>query len=437
MPAETARPSRPFLRILLYALLLRLAIAAVPWGHAFDQSCFKEWGIGMVKHGPALFYPASHAFTACDYPPLYLYWLWGWSWLYTLVDPTPLAWTEGIQFYARGLLNSWLKLPLGVFDLVNAWLIWRLLSPRLGARLAQGAVVLYLFNPVFLYDSVYWGQLDTLSLAFMLAILAACLDGSLLSVGALAALSLLFKPQGIFLAPVVLASQWFRRPPAAWLGAAVAGVGVTLAVIWPFWPDGGVVGAFQSLFSLMASTAGGYPFGSVNAFNFHGLWGLNAPDSATWLGVTQGTWGLALLGAVQLLVAIVLYRRRDPGTLFLGAAIGVMAFFMFAPRMHERYGVVAIGLLTVACAFNPRLKKAYWILSAVALLNLHFVLNTRFGALLQFMDLYKVLCAVNLLAFGGMVLELVRLAREGAAPEARDRGVAPVVGQPNLALGAD
>ncbi|MNL28004.1 hypothetical protein D3C87_1496330 [compost metagenome] len=140
------------------------------------------------------------------------------------------------------------------------------------------------------------------------------------------------------------------------------------------------------------------------------------------------------MGAAQLLVAIVLFRRRDAGTLFLGAAVSVLAFFMLAPRMHERYGVAGLGLLTVACALNPRLKRIYWVLCAVALLNLHFAMNTQFGDLLRAMDLYKALCVANLLAFGGLVRALVRNARKDDSSEIYADGSGALVGERHALL---
>lgn len=401
-------------RLFLYAALLRVAIALIPGGQPFDQACFKAWGIAMVLDGPGGFYEGSKRFLGCDYPPLYMYWLWAWSWLYTHFDLAPLSAGAFAQFMPVTAFNALLKALVGLLDLLNGLLVYRILAPRLGPERARGAAFLALFNPVFLYDAAYWGQIDTLLITLMLATLWALEQGWLVRAGVIAALSLLLKPQALFLAPVVVASQWFRHPPRRWPAALSAGTLAAFAVLRPFWPHGGPFEAFMGLLARMSATAQSYPYGALNAFNLHGLFGQFTPDDVLFLGLPQRLWGLGLVGAIQLGLALLLYRRRDPETLWLAAGVGVFSFFLFATRMHERYGIPAIGLLTVAYAFRPRLKRVYWTLSVVTILNVLYAQDPNIARVMSAVWLDRAMSLVNLLAFGALVFEAVRLAPQTA-----------------------
>ncbi|MBO9542061.1 DUF2029 domain-containing protein [bacterium] len=402
------RRSLPWL--FFYAALLRVAIALIPGGQPFDQACFKAWGVAMVLNGPAGFYEGSKAFFACDYPPLYMAWLGGWSWLYTRFDVTPLALTAFASFMPVTAFNALLKALVGLLDLLNGFLVYRILAPHLGPEKAKGAAILALFNPLFLYDAVYWGQIDTLLLTFMLGILWALTQGWLVRAGVLAALSLMLKPQALFLAPFFLAAQWFRHHPGRWLLTLAAGTMAVFVAIRPFWPHGAPLDSFMALYSRMTTTAQSYPYGAFNAFNLHGLFGQLRPDDATFLGLSQRVWGLVLLGLVQLAIAVVLFKRRDPATFWLGAATSVLAFFMFATRMHERYGIVALGILTLAYAYRPRLKRLYWTLCVVTIVNLVYAQDPNVARLLNTVWLDRILSLVSVVAFAMLIRELVRLA---------------------------
>lgn len=397
-------------RLFLYAALLRVAIALIPGGQPFDQACFKAWGVAMVLDGPAGFYEGSKRFFSCDYPPLYMHWLGAWTWVYTRFDAAPLAWSAFAAFVPVTAFNALLKALSGLLDLLNGYLVYRIVAPRLGPEKAKGAAVLALFNPLFLYDAVYWGQIDTLLLTFMLAILWALTEGWLVRASLLAALSLMLKPQGLFLAPVFLATQWFRHRLGRWLVALAAGTLCAFGAIRPFWPNGAPLESFLALYARMTATAQSYPYGAFNAFNLHGLFGQLTPDDATLLGLSQRVWGLVLLGLVQILIAAVLFRRRDPATFWLGAATSVLAFFMLATRMHERYGIVAIGILTVAHAYRPHLRPVYWTLCVVTIINLVYAQDPNVARLLSALWLDRTLSLVSVLAFGALVRDLVRLA---------------------------
>ncbi len=385
--------------------MLRLLIAAIPGGHLWDQGCFKAWGIQLVRYGAGRFY-SSPQLVHCDYPPLYLYVLGFWAWLYHLVDPGIVRWGLD-QVMAVSPLNFWMKIPASLADVLNGWLIWRILVPRLGRHKAHRAAALYLFNPLFFYDSAWWGQLDTVIVTFSLLVLWASIEGRLVLAMVAGTVGVLVKPQGIFVLPAGLASHWYRKHGARWWLAIATSLLVAWVAIRPFWPGGPPWHPFVALFALLRGTADDYRFAAMKAFNLWGLLAPSAADSTRVLGVTLAGWGLAFLAMAQAVVAWALYRRRDDGTVFLGWAASAGAFFLLATRMHERYFISGIALLALAVPYRPRLRRWYWVLSAISCVDMYGAQDLRFGAVLAAVGIGRILGLANLVIFGLLLKALL------------------------------
>ncbi len=183
---------------------------------------------------------------------------------------------------------------------------------------------------------------------------------------ALAALSVLIKPQGLMILPVLGWWLLLEGDYGAWTRAALVGIGTFIIGIAPFQ----IGHHWNWIIELYTSTAAYYHETSVNAFNFLALiGGVRAQDSDTILGVSFFALGMALLVPLYAFVAYILWRARTAQTLFYTSFIALFGFFMFAPRMHERYlypalvfviplalesteMMVVVAILTLTCLFN-------------------------------------------------------------------------------------
>ncbi len=402
---------RSFWNFWVAAFLLRVLIAFIPGGNPYDQTCFKAWGIDMLRHGPAAFYTASQGLIPCDYPPLYPLFLGAWAWLYHLVDPGIVSWTRD-QVFAMSPMNGWFKLPGGVADLLNGWLVLRLLRPLVGDERATSAARLILFNPLFLYDSVYWGQMDAILLSFFLLVLWALRSGHLVRGAILGAAAVLLKPQGLFLLPFALLTQLGRRHGGRWPLAFLGATGLAVLLVRPFWPAEPVWTSLAPLLDRMRGTADGYPVTSLHAFNLHALTGMSVPDSRIFLGLSQQIWGLVFVALVQGLLAWRLLRPLQDERFFLGGFLSVGAWFLFATRMHERYFIPAIGLLTLAVVLEPRWRRVYVILCTVSILNLLHAQDPAIARILDSTHLTEVLCLVNLACFAHVTRSFLQVRDE-------------------------
>ncbi|CAN5746455.1 hypothetical protein BH24CHL8_BH24CHL8_03990 [soil metagenome] len=393
--------------LLLSGLALRLTIAYILLpgsGFESDLASFSGWTRTLAEVGPGGFY-ANAGFA--DYPPGYLYVLWFVGLLSNMLAPL-------LGSAPDAVIGTLIKLPPMLADVALAAVLYRMVTrwstepgqnaPRLGL-LAAG---FYLFNPVTWYDSALWGQADAVGALVMLLGVAALLRGNPEGSAVLAVLAGLVKPQfGVVLAPIVAVvllrrhllargSGPVRRPwlpvwlagraertqgPVRILTSALAGLAVLLVMIAPFGLD------IPGLIELMARTAGGYEFLSVNAYN---PWALVGAAGASPLAATGG-WSddtVPLLGPVPgVLIGTLLLaggfliglgrllRRADRWSILLVTVFLSLCFFILPTRVHERYLFPAFAFLPLLAAAQGKWRWATVALAIGSLMNLHAILT--------------------------------------------------------------
>ncbi len=356
-----ARDQRLWWTLAAGGVLLRIGIMP-HGGFPTDISTFKAWAVGLAERGPGLFYGSGFA----DYLPGYLYVLW-------LIGEI----SQAVRLNDVAFLFA-LKLPAAAADVAVARLVYTI-SGRAAPGLALALSASYLFSPGIVFNSAYWGQVDSVGVMLAMAGLALVLGakGPLASslAAAVFALGMLVKPQT---GPAALAAAAFLlRAPSGGGGRAgirwelpaalAAAAGTAALVAMPFGLGPG------RLAGLLASAAGVYPYGSVMAFNLWGaVQGFWKSDAERLLGVPIGAIGAALtLAAVAAAISKV-WRGPTAATLIAASAVSLLAAFALPTRIHERYLLFAIPFLAAAVAFDRRVAWPYGILSAILALNLLF-----------------------------------------------------------------
>lgn len=323
--------------------VVRVALLWVP-GHAVDLAAFHGWSLRLAEVGPRAFY-APGVFV--DYLPGYLLVLWP---LGLLVRSFPF------------LTPEVLKLPPAVADFAVAYLLWRLGGPRAGL-----AAVAYLWNPAVLLAGPWWGQAESVAVAWLVGSAWAWQNGRPGWAGLLLALGALTKPQYAAAGVVLLLGLTQGWPGVRLLAAAGSALATVVGCgfLFGLWP--------WDLVRLALGAAATYPYGSVNALNLWYLAGLNwKPDTLPVLGVASSVWGLGLASAAVAWVAWRVAGRGDPALAALGASAVCVVVFAVATRMHERYLFPALPLALAAWA-RGQMGAALWLaVSAVLLANLAY-----------------------------------------------------------------
>ena len=372
----TGRSNLGFIIILIAGTVLRGWLAATPdLGYHPDLKLFATWARLLHLLGLAGFYEQV---SFCNYPPLTLLILWSLGFL-----PNEIV------------LQSLIKVPACLADLAIGILLYVEARRILGVSRGAAAFALYYLNPVSIYQSAYWGQVDSIHCAFLLMSLMMVHRSRWIWAGAAVGLALQQKLQSIALVPLIVfeiyrAGRW-RALAKTMVGAAI----VTLFVWIPFMASGtlphvlrrgylNAVGQYQDLsrnaFNLWYLIAEpGIPDTSVPPAIAHAVaeGRLDFPENASWM--LRLTWRNIGLSLYVLCVAGVLslYSLR-PTIVNRFGAVGMLGlvFFLIPTEMHERYALPAITFLPIWAVASPWRERAFFLFSALLCLNL----STIFGA---------------------------------------------------------
>jgi Gpi18-like mannosyltransferase len=412
------------LAVLGLALAARLIIAyAFPGtGLSFDLDSFHAWSASLARDG---LYGVYDRDFFLDYTPGYLY----------------VLYLVGLVGQATGGIGDLIKIPPILADVAIGWLVWSM-AQELGAsrRAALFGAAIAVFNPVSWFDSVTWGQVDSFGVVFLLLGLRELWRDRPERSAVWAVIAALIKPQLAILIPIVAAvtirrALWPTDPdavaaaglpddaglldrlralerrtghPIRIVTTGLAALVTTFVLCAPvglsvieFGPNGIRSGLIEQIFS----TAAGYPYVSVNAYN---PWALATLDG-NGLAATGG-WicdtvianpvaggavcptgfqvfgfipavavGAAFLAFAFVVVSGIVAVRPDRLTLLVGLTVLAVAFFILPTRVHERYLYPFFALGAILAAFSWRWLVAYVAFAVTTFLNMYVVLTTLYA----------------------------------------------------------
>src|SRR3989338_1324575 len=204
--------------LFFFGLIIRLSIIFVDY--SWDVNNHMVWAKDFLTRGPQNFYEtqSSNVFANLtpNYPPLAIFtfvvmrlfsplihnFYWWLNIRITLIPSDVIFFLEKIVFLA-GLM----KIPAILADLGIAFLIF-LFAKKIIPKNKKNqiiAVSLVLFNPVFIYNSGLWGQIDSIPIFFVLSSVYLLLNTrrSIIST-ILFTLALLVKPTALVFLPVYI-----------------------------------------------------------------------------------------------------------------------------------------------------------------------------------------------------------------------------------------
>jgi Gpi18-like mannosyltransferase len=367
---------------LLFGLSVRTAVVLTPGaGHDADQQLFVIWARNLQTHGFGDFYSMT---SFCNYPPLMLLILWFLGHAAALFDGV-LA--------NDALMRMLVKVPANVADVAIAVVLYRHGRRLFSPSAALAAAAIYFFNPVSIYVSAYWGQVDSIHSLLLLLSLVVLQHRRWTLAGSFTALAVLQKLQSASVLPLILLEVFRlarRRGLSRWaLGCAIA----ILPVCAPFFTAGVLDTALRHGY---IDVIGQYKDLSLNAYN---LWYLIATPSAADTSVPPAiarivaggrthfseveswllwfTWRTISLILYLLFVAVILglYSLRPGAVARFGAAATLgLAFFMIPTEMHERYALPVLALAPLWAVAGAWRERIYFLVSALLALNLAAVI---------------------------------------------------------------
>jgi len=317
------------------------------------------WARNIQTHGLALIYAEKPLY---NYPPLMAYMLWPFAKLFENPDRLldNLYWSKAI--------------PLA-FDFIAAAVAVKWAGDR---RRELFCLLLLVANPIYLFDSDTWGQIDSIYCALAFLTLHAMAQDRPVAAALLFTLAFNFKIQALLFAPLfALVLLWkFKNPwPVKRILAAFGAAALLQGVILiPFL----LAGQLGRMFDILKNPINYFQRISMNAFNFwhffYGMDAINTNDTVkVWGRVTAQQAGLALFFGFSLLVlgpvAVRIIKSKctnqrlawSEENQLLMCGLIALGFFFFCTQMHERYSQPAI-LFVAAYAFRTR---RYWPLAVM------------------------------------------------------------------------
>jgi hypothetical protein len=327
---------------------------------------------------------------AVDYPPGSMIVLWAEGKLYEAIDP---AMPSDRRF------NAVINLGPLLGSLAILALLWRS-APGEAGRFRGLA---FWLNPAVFLAAPVLGYQDPLFGAFAVAAVIALLQRRCVLASALVAAAGLVKPQGILLVPVFLAVLLREARPATWLRSALAGLGVGLLVLLPWWSQGYLLSALEGAFRPLSEShlsALGLNLWWIAAYAMK--WTRSGPWPVSgiveqgafqeWAGFAPGVVAavLLLLGTGAILWLLLRHPdeplrhpERSEGSALprwpipLAVILQVHVYAFLALSVHENHTLLAVFLAPLLLGAWPRAKALLVATSAFAFVNL--LLALRFG----------------------------------------------------------
>lgn len=319
--------------LLFYTLLVFLLPNR---GHGFDTDCWKNWALFINNHGLGNVYKGD-----ASYPPLIMYFLSA----YNFIQGSDQKIAENIHYFKA--------LPL-LFDFLPIILLMYLKKTY---ELNKGYYFFLIFNIAYLYNTMLWGQVDSIHTNLILTAIFLCFNFPVLSMMVFI-LALNMKLQSIIFLPIFLICLiTYIKSFKDFIKCIALGILIQIIILIPFF----LSNTLSQLVTVVTSSTSYFPFASMNAFNFWHLVLNENPmtinDDVTYFGLSYKLIGLILFlifSAISLFPLVIKSIRIRISTdystdyqelVFLSAGVIALVFFFFNTQMHERYSHPALIFL--------------------------------------------------------------------------------------------
>lgn len=352
---------------------------------------WEAWAYRLVNVGFSNFY--SKEFFS-EYFPGYLYILWAIGEIYHLIF-SKLSYSS-FQFEVV------LKLVTTVFDIGTSYLIYKTVD-LIKPKLAVLASLIYFANPAVIFNSSVWGQVDGVYAFFLVLSSYLLMNKNKYLSSASSSAALLIKPQAVFFLPIlfikVLKDHGFLRL----LLAGSIFILVFLLFSFPFFAKdliGGIIGMSQRSADL-------YPYTSLFAFNFWGIFGWWRIDLTTFF-ISFKNWGILVyfifLIAISLPIFLNKTIKNNKELVYLSFTLSLFSGFLFLTRMHERYLFPVLAFYLVYAIKEKKHLIIYFFITLIHFLNLWYVYyyyDFLYNSTIHPNELYKLIDNYhNLLSLG-------------------------------------
>ena len=294
-------------------------------------------------------------------------------------QPQGVVWLMGIFGFLGKALNMenvgysiMVRMPMMIADLTICYMIFSCAAKYQNERMATTYGFIYAILPVFFIFGSLYGSVQSIAIAFLVAMVLAMLQKKYVSTGIFYTLALFFSNYALILLPVILLYQIYAlvtdkssivKTAVTMAGCFVAFYLISLPLCWNQVAKGDVFCVFSKMYQFF-NTAN--PKLSNNAFNLYSIFasgGKIRPDSlfldmCNWLFViamsayvvyhyirTANRLDLVLLSGVMLIAYSVIGAQGNIDTLPMGLAL-ILIYLIITPDIRLYIGVGALATLS-------------------------------------------------------------------------------------------
>lgn len=339
-------------------LLFILMVVIMPLRHSeIDFDFWTNWALKIHRDGLVNVYDNA----TTNYHPIFLYVLY----IYDLV--------QGSEALIKANINH-LKFFALVFDFLPIVVLCAFRQNIIKERIPY---LFLLLNVAYLFNSMIWGQVDSVHTNLSFLALLFAFTNPLLS-GFLFAVAIGTKLQAIIYLPL-LGIIWLYsiRNVKTLLLLILVITGALVLICLPFI----IAGNFGQLWQVVTGAVGKYPFVSIGAFNMWYLISNNdlgsTLDSTTYLILSYKALGLLMFLTTSTFVLLpFLFRmtrlrlnrseieQDTQKMLMLTAGLIALCFFYFNTQMHERYASAIVIFFFFYGVFSK--NYALYILASIS-----------------------------------------------------------------------
>ena len=368
------------LTVLIIAILLVRFYLFFQPSFKIDMGDWQGWTARIVDVGPLNFYSPQ---IFADYLPFFYFLLW------ILGEPFVFIFGKGAIF--SPIFPLYIKFISSFFDFGTALVIFAIVK-KYSSRWAGAAAIFYLINPGTIFINSVWGQVDSIPTFFL--VLSLYVFEQKLNIkqwSIFNTLSFLIKPLNAPILPITIVQSIKKFSIKRILQALFLAICLWYIVSIPFFLSDPVFGVFKLLFKSLSV----YPYASINAYNFWGLFGWWTSDTVGFLGLQLHTWGFIIYAVVLLLILFPFLKNKINKTemSYFGCMLSSFGFFVFLTRMHERT-LFPFFALFVIVAF---IQKSRWLLTTYVILSVVYFLDIFYSYYYYNFVFYNNLASRNLL----------------------------------------
>ncbi len=375
--------------LLFLSILLRLCLLFADF--SFDVNNHIAWAKEAIKFGVFGLYqrPQTEQYATVfpNYPPLaiflfiifYLKYQLLFKLFWALNTTVPLFPSKLMSWFdSRATLAGFMKLPGMIFDLLTALIVYQIIKKLIKnnrSSLPTLGAILILFNPAFIYNSSYMGQIEAIPTAFiLLSFYWLVFKKNFYWSLPLLTLAFLAKQTAIIFLPVFLIIYIKKKNWRLFTKGILISLGLFMLSFIPFYQLGNpLIFPFQT-YTKNILFAFGLPFASNHAYNFWALvtgW-KDIKDTMPFLFMTYQLWGYLIVGTLLFVVGYWLLIKKLSVENFLKAtAIWGLTVFLFLTKIHSRHLQVALPFLLLAGIKDKYYRWGFVYFSIAYMINLY------------------------------------------------------------------